>query len=157
MGHVQDWWEVVRARALPWLHTWLAIVGAYAEGAINPSSYALTAELGEEPLERRLHDLGFVRNPLAALKRRPDGQETGSWVRRPSLLADRQLHVVLFPGPDATDTDVYAHEEPSWITHPLAHYRERGVDVEAGVRRTRAVFRGAGIPAYRRPAPGDRV
>lgn len=155
MGHLQDWWEVLRARTLPWLHRWLALVGAYAEGDVDRSSYALTAALGEEALERRLHAAGFVRNPVAALKRRPSDREAGSWAWRRTLLADRQLHVVLFPGPDPDETDVYAHEEPSWITHPIAHYRERGVDVEAGVDRTRERFEDAGIP-YRYRPPDDR-
>lgn len=155
MGHLQDWWEVLRAWTLPWLHRWLSTVGAYAEGEVRRSSYALTADLGVEALERRLHAAGFVRNPLAALKRRPNGHEVGSWVRRRSLFADRQLHVVLFPGPAPDETDVYAHEEPSWITHPIHHYRRRGLDVEAGVSRTRERFREAGIPFHHRP-PSDR-
>ena len=32
MGHLHDWWEALRAGTLPWLHRWLALVGAYAEG-----------------------------------------------------------------------------------------------------------------------------
>lgn len=156
MGHLHDYWEALRARLLPVLHAWLSLVGAYAEGEVSRSSYALTAELDPERLERTLHDLGFVRNPLAAFKRRSDGHEVGSWVWRASLLADRQLHVQLFTGSTSGETDVYAHEEPSWITHPVAHYRAQGVDVVAGVRSVRARFRAAGVPRHvRRDAPPD--
>lgn len=156
MGHLQDFWEGLRARTLPWLHRWLSLVGAYAEGEVAESSYALTAGLDPEPLERRLHDLGFVRNPLAAFERRPGGHEVGSWARRPSLLADRQLHVLLFPGPNPGETDVYAHVEASWITRPVAHYRQQGIDVVAGVREVRGLFREADIPVRTRAdAPPD--
>ena len=156
MGHLHDFWEGLRARTLPWLHRWLALVGAYAEGRVAESSYALTAELDPEALERRLHDLGFVRNPLASFKRRPGGHEVGSWARRESILADRQLHVQLFVGASADETDVYAHEEPSWITQPVAHYRKRGIDVVAGVRAVRRLFAEAEIPVRTRPdAPPD--
>lgn len=156
MGHRHDFWEGLRRRALPWLHRWLSLVGAYAEGTVAESSYALTAELGAEALERRLHDLGFVRNPLASLKRRPGGHEVGSWVHRESLLADQQLHVQLFARPGGTETEVYAHEERSWITHPVAHYRKAGIDVVAGVRRVRGKFAEAEIPVRTRPdAPPD--
>lgn len=146
MGHLQDGWEVVRSGTLPWLHAALSVVGAYAEGDVAPSSYALTAEIGVEELEHRLHHAGFVRNPVASFKRRGDGHESGSWVWRRSLLADEQLHVLLFPGPTADETDVYAHRERSWITHPVSHYRQAGVDPAAGVRRVRERFREAGIP-----------
>lgn len=159
MGHLQDFWEAVRARTLPWLHRWLSLVGAYAEGDVAPSSYALTAELPEEALERRLHAAGFVRNPLAAFKRLDGDRETGSWVWRRSLLADRQLHVVLFPGPAPRETDVYAHRELSWITHPVAHYRQAGIDTEAGVRQARERFGAHDIPARIRDdvVSGDRA
>ena len=156
MGHLHDWWEALRAGTLPWLHRWLSLLGAYAEGRVAPSSYALTVELDPEALEARLHDLGFVRNPLAAFERRPGGHEVGSWARRESLLADRQLHVLLFDGANPGETDVYAHEEASWITHPVAHYRQEAIDVVAGVRAVRAAFREAGLPVRTRSdAPPD--
>ena len=156
MGHLHDFWEGLRARTLPWLHRWLAVVGAYAEGEVAESSYALTAELDAEALERKLHRLGFVRNPLAAFERRPGGHEVGSWARRESLLADRQLHVLLFAGPTGAETDVYAHEEASWITRPVAHYHKEAIDVIAGVREVRRRFREAGIPVRTRTdAPPD--
>lgn len=156
MGHRHDWWEGLRSVTLPWLHRWLSLVGAYAEGEVAESSYALTAEVDAETLERRLHDLAFVRNPLASFKRRPGGHEVGSWVRRESLLADQQLHVQLFAGPTADETDVYAHQEASWIAHPVAHYRKQGIDVIAGVRGVRQQFREAGMPVTTRSdAPPD--
>lgn len=156
MGHRHDWWEVIRSRTLPWLHRWLAVVGAYAEGEVAHSSYALTAGRGVESLERDLHTLGFVRNPIASIKRRGEHYEAGSWVRRQSLLADRQLHIELFPVENPGGTDVYAHVELSWITHPLSHYRKEGIDVIAGVREVRHVFREAGIPMrVRSDAPAD--
>lgn len=156
MGHRHDWWEAVRSRTLPVLHRWLALVGAYATGDVAPASYALTAEREVEALEHELHTLGFVRNPLASFKRRGDHHEVGSWVRRPSLLADRQLHVVLFPVENPGATDVYAHVELSWITHPVGHYRGVGIDEIAGVRQVRATFREAGVPMrVRGDAPAD--
>lgn len=156
MGHRQDFWEDVRSLALPWLHRWLSLIGAYAEGTVAPSSYALTAERGEETLERHLHEAGFVRNPLAAFKRREGDHESGSWVWRRSLLADRQIHVLLFPGSSPDETDVYAHRELSWITHPVSHYRRRHVDLAAGVRLARSLFRDHGIPFHVRDVePAD--
>jgi len=62
--------------------------------------------------------------PLSAWKTLPDGRtEAGSWARRESLFADRQLHVMLFRTGDGA-TDVYAHDEYNAFhpAHATKHY-----------------------------------
>ena len=94
--------------------------------------------MDEDEIEAHLRALGFSRNPVSALKTRKwspfdsDGVSEGSWVWRESLLAHFQLHVTLFSNDDGT-YDVLAHWEPSWIRHPVRHYRSEEVDPERGV------------------------
>jgi len=44
---------------------------------------------------------------------------------------------------------VYAHWEPSWIRHPIRHYRAIDVDAETGIARTRRLFERADIRVHR--------
>ena len=60
-------------------------------------------------------------------------------------MGDNQLHLGSYAGRDRSTTDVYAHWEPSWIRHPIRHYRATDVDAEEGIRRTRSLFEAAGI------------
>lgn len=56
---------------------------------------------------------------------------------RTSLLGDRQIRVVLFAH-RPEQVDVYAHEEFSWLRHPLKHVQEvdiRRREVVAELRR----------------------
>jgi hypothetical protein len=92
----------------------------------------------------------------------PPETSVASWVRYPdgALASNRQLHLALFVGPDRETTDVYAHWEPSWIRHPIRHYRAIDVDAETGIARTRRLFERADIeytvvPAAERLAVTD--
>lgn len=40
---------------------------------------------------------------------------------------------------------MYAHWEPSWVRHPIRHYRASDVDAETGIERARSLFENAGI------------
>jgi len=113
--------------------------------------YALTLREPYPIVEAQLHRLGFVRNLVSSLKFRdyamPPETSVASWVRYPdgALASDRQLHLALFVGPNSETTDVYAHWEPSWIRHPIRHYRATAVDAETGIERIRALFERDGI------------
>ena len=113
-------------------------------------------------VEAKLHRIGFVRNLVSSLKHRaydmPPETSVASWVRYPNgaLASDYQLHLGLFVGTDRATTDVYAHWEPSWIRHPIRHYRANDVDAETGIDRTRDLFERAGIEYVVVPA-SDRI
>jgi hypothetical protein len=99
---------------------------------VKPDGYVGTAHHPLAEVEETLCDRGFVWDPLSMYHYTPEGNDTdGSWVYRPSPLADRQLHVVLFELDDDR-TEVYAHDEFSWVRHPVYHSQE--VDI----RRDRA-------------------
>lgn len=68
-----------------------------------------------------------------------------AWYPKGALASDDQLHLSLYAGPDRSTTDVYAHWEPSWIRHPIRHYRAMDVNAERGIRRARSLFEEAGI------------
>jgi|AntDeeMinimDraft_5_1070356.scaffolds.fasta_scaffold03544_3 hypothetical protein len=109
VGPAGRWWEPVRRGASRSL-------GAVLDERAGPrpiteGEYAGTYPSDRDAFERLLWAEGFVRNPFSRLKVREDGPEVGSWVTRDSPLADRQLHLMLFPGEDGVD--VYAHEEIS--------------------------------------------
>jgi len=156
--------ERFRQHAASLLHLPLSAIGLYAERETPRDQYAFTLREPYPLVEARLHRLGFVRNLVSSLKFReyaaPPETSVASWVRYPegALASDRQLHLALFVGPDRETTDVYAHWEPSWIRHPIRHYRATDVDAEAGIERARALFERNGIeyavvPAAERLAP----
>lgn len=143
--------ERVRQVVAGLLHVPLSTVGLYAERETPRDQYACTLREPYPIVEARLHRLGFVRNFVSSLKRRaydtPPETTVASWVRYPerALASEYQLHLGLFVGPDQSTTDVYAHWEPSWIRHPIRHYRATDVDAETGIERTRDLFERAGI------------
>lgn len=143
--------ERVRQVIASLLHLPLSTLGLYAERETPRDQYACTLREPYPIVEARLHRLGFVRNLVSSLKRRaydtPPETTVASWVRYPdgALASDDQLHLGLFVGPDRSTTDVYAHWEPSWIRHPIRHYRANEVDAGTGIERTRALFERAGI------------
>ncbi|WP_255170254.1 hypothetical protein [Natrononativus amylolyticus] len=140
MGYREDAVNAVRRSFYPQIHYLLrGTFGGYAVSHTTADEYVLTAHCSEEQIESVLEELGFSRNPIAALKVRMDGNTAeGSWVWRPSPLASYQVHVVLHALADREDcVDVYAHWECSWIRHPLRHYATRGYDAEKGVELTR--------------------
>lgn len=157
--------ERLRQHAASLLHLPLSAFGLYAERETPHDQYAFTLREPYPIVEARLHRLGFVRNLVSSLKFRdyaaPAETSVASWVRYPdgALASDRQLHLALFVGPDRETTDVYAHWEPSWIRHPIRHYRATDVDAQAGIDRARALFERAGVeyavvPAAERLAGG---
>ncbi|MBV0924870.1 hypothetical protein KTS45_11740 [Halomicroarcula limicola] len=116
---------------------------------VYPSGYVGTVERSIETLESALTDGGFTWDPVSMYHRSPTGSTAdGSWVYRDSPLADRQLHVVLFSQSYNGWTDVYAHEEFSWLRHPIKHAKEERITREEGVAETRRWLDDAGI-AYR--------
>jgi len=143
--------ERLRQRVASLLHAPLSLVGLYAERRTPREQYAFTVREPYPVVEARLHRLGFVRNLVSSLKYRayetPSETTVASWVRYPegALESDDQLHLALYAGSDRSTTDVYAHWEPSWIRHPIRHYRANDVDAQQGVERARSLFEEAGI------------
>lgn len=139
MVYFEDLVNAVRRSFLPQVHYLLrGTFGGYAVSHTTVDEYALTARCSEARLEAILDELDFSRNPIASLKVRIDGNTSeGSWVWRPSPLADNQLHIVLHELEDGSGVDVYAHWECSWVRHPYKHYVARGYDAEIGVELAR--------------------
>ncbi|QLG48977.1 hypothetical protein [Natrinema halophilum] len=135
MSYREDVVNAFRRSVLPQLHFLLrGTFGGYAVSHTTADEYALTAHCSEEIIEDILEEMGFARNPIAALKVRMDGNTSeGSWVWRPSRFADEQLHIVLHDLENQSGVDVYAHWECSWVRHPYRHYVARGYDAEKGV------------------------
>ncbi|MCU4799937.1 hypothetical protein OB920_06095 [Halobacteria archaeon HArc-gm2] len=131
-------WEPVRRTASRALGTALD----YRAGPrpITEGEYAGTYPGDRGEFEELLWREEFVRNPFSRLKVREDGPEVGSWVTRDSPLADRQLHLMLFPGEDGVD--VYAHEEISSVNPLLgpAHFDGADQRVALGVEMARERF-----------------
>jgi len=151
MPHELRFLERLRQRVASLLHAPLSLVGLYAERKTPREQYAFTLREPYPVVEAQLHRLGFVRNLVSSLKYRayatPPETTVASWVRYPegALASDDQLHLALYTGTDRTTTDVYAHWEPSWIRHPIRHYRATDVDAERGIERARSLFENADI------------
>ena len=130
---------IVRRTLLPPVDTIKdRLFGGFATSHSSEDEYAATVYSDQERLQAVLDELGFSPSLFSALKIRFDGNvEDGSWVRRESLLAKKQLHVVTHEREDAPGIDVYAHNERSKITHPVAHYRKVDYDAETGVEQFR--------------------
>ena len=130
------WWEPVRRAAS-------RVLGAAFDRRAGPRPITEGEYTGTYPgdldeFERLLWSEGFVRNPLSRLKTRDGDPEVASWVARDSPLADRQLHLMLFPGDGGVD--VYAHEELSSVNPLLgpAHFDGGDQRVALGVELARA-------------------
>ncbi|MDB2237592.1 hypothetical protein PN419_13780 [Halorubrum ezzemoulense] len=151
MTHELRFLERVRQSVASLLHAPLSLVGLYAERETPREQYAFTLREPFPLVEAQLHRLGFVRNLVSSLKYRdyetPPETTVASWAWYPegALASDDQLHLALYVGPDRSTTDVYAHWEPSWIRHPVRHYRATEVDAQRGIERVRSLFEEAGI------------
>jgi len=162
MTHKLRFLERLRQHVASLLHAPLSLVGLYAEQETPREQYAFTLHEPYPIVEAQLHRLGFVRNLVSSLKYRgyemPPETTVASWAWYPkgALASDDQLHLSLYAGPDRSTTDVYAHWEPSWIRHPIRHYRATDVDAERGIRRARSLFEEAGIEYAVVPA-GERI
>lgn len=158
MTHELRFLERLRQGVASLLHAPLSLVGLYAERKTPREQYAFTLREPYPIVEARLHRLGFVRNLVSSLKYRtyetPPETTVASWVRYPegALASDSQLHLALYTGTDRSTTDVYAHWEPSWIRHPIKHYRATDVDAQKGIQRARSLFEAAGIEYAVMPA-----
>ena len=137
MGHNLDIVERVRGWLIPKIG-WLSYVAKdvigrhyYVEGGVRYSEYVASVQMDEEEFEEVLSDWGFVRNPLASLKRRFVRHlwqwevEEGSW--RYLYDEDWHIHVILFdgkPGQDNSEGEVhvFAHKEYRWDKYPKKHY-----------------------------------
>ncbi|GAB3413913.1 hypothetical protein GCM10027435_08410 [Haloparvum alkalitolerans] len=152
MTHELEFAERARQAVAGLLHAPLSLVGLYAERATPRDQYACTLAMPHEEVEALLHRLGFVRNLLSSLKYRayatdPEVTEASwAWYPEGALWSDHQLHLALYVGPDRDTTDVYAHWEPSWIRHPIRHYRAESVDAAEGIRRFRTLLRENEVP-----------
>jgi len=130
----------LRRRVLPALHRIKEPLGGYAICTLDPAEYVGTVSRSLDAIRETLRDMEFEREPIASLKRRADGRlSAGSWVRRESPLADKQLHVTLVR--EATGVvELYAHREYSWLTHPYRHYTFSEWEPEAGAARMRELL-----------------
>lgn len=107
---------------------------------VRPNGYVATVSVPIAEVEEKLRDEGFSWDPLSLYHYTPVGNDSdGSWTYRTSLLADRQLHVILFERRDDR-TDVYAHAEYSWLRHPLKHAEHEAIRRSHGVGAMRRVL-----------------
>lgn len=115
------------------------------EYVVCDDGYVGTVPNAVPAFETTLRRLGFSWDPLSLYHHTPTGRTSdGSWTYRKSVLADRQLHVVLFER-ESDRLDMYAHEEPSWVRHPLGHARMNDIDRERGVDRLTSMLDSAAI------------
>lgn len=130
----------IRRRVLPTIHRLNRCFGGYAECTMHPAEYVGTIDQPLPQFHSELRSMEFHREPIAALKRQRDGRESaGSWVRRRSLFAGKQLHITLFEN-GGRSVDTYAHWEHSWLRHPYKHYQGLGWDTAQGVKKMRALL-----------------
>lgn len=130
----------LRRRVLPTLHRVKEPLGGFAQCTMHPAEYVGTVRRDLRSFRPDLRAMGFSPEPISSLKVHRDGRlSAGSWVRRPSLSADRQLHVTLFAGDPGT-IELFAHREFSWLTHPYKHYVSEGWDTAGGVSRMRSLL-----------------
>ena len=117
--------------------TRLARVLGQPEYRLRDTEYAGTVEQPLDEFTETLQEHGFDWDPLAWYHQPPVGTEpNGSWTYRWTLLADRQVHVVLVAhSPEYVD--VFAHEEYNWLRHPIKHLRQVDIARKAGSSRMR--------------------
>jgi hypothetical protein len=119
----------VRQAIGPWL-TRIARTIGQPEYELRETEYVGTIRQPLDEFTRTLQDHGFDWDPLAWYHQPPIGSEAnGSWVYRPTVFADRQLHVILIAhSPEYID--VFAHEEYNWLRHPVKHIRQLDIERE---------------------------
>lgn len=121
----------VRQQFGPWI-TRLGQTLGQPEYRLRDTEYVGTVQQPIDEFTERLQERGFEWDPLAWYHQPPVGSEpNGSWAYRQTLLADRQIHVILIAhSPEYFD--VFAHKEYSWLRHPIKHFRQVGIDRKAG-------------------------
>lgn len=149
MAHKQDFWEKLRKWMIPKLGLVVQFMedvtgkDYYVESGTHNNQFVGRVRMDEESFERVLHDIGFERNPLAALKHLEsdqDNYEEGSF-RKIGFddAPDMQLHVILYDGANMNEGEsdciyVYAHWEYRWDVAPVKHYRGKQVNGPKGAR-----------------------
>ncbi|AQL41567.1 hypothetical protein BV210_02030 [Halorientalis sp. IM1011] len=137
-----------RSAVGPWIDRAAQTVGEPVT-RVRTAGYAGTARCPVEDLEAELAELGFGWDPIALYHFTPVGTPAdGSWVYRQSPFADRQLHVVLF-AQERDRVDLYAHDEPNWLRHPIAHARQTDIEHERGAAQMRRHLTGVDVPVER--------
>lgn len=123
-----EYWDSVR-------YEWVEVVSRlfgrvlHTDRQIRETEFAGTLPMEPDEAERLLWENGFERNPVAAVKTRDGDPEIGSWARRETPTATRQLHVMLFQSKSRDGgVDVYAHEEFSSLNPRVAVEHYRGID-----------------------------
>jgi len=107
------------------------------EYRLHDTEYVGTVHRPLGEFTETLQEHGFEWDPLAWYHQPPVGSEpNGSWTYRPTLLADRQIHVILIAH-SPTYIDVFAHEEYNWLRHPIKHLWQVGIDRKAGSSKMR--------------------
>jgi hypothetical protein len=153
MGHDQDWIERLRLWLIPKLGRAVQYLNhrddssLYVAYELHNKEFVGRVDMPEEEFEERLVDMGFERNPIAALKTNSAGEtEEGSW-RKVGFEnhPNRQLHVILFDGDAMNDAPtgsvyIYAHWELRWDTDPVDHYKGVGYSGPEGVRRMKKML-----------------
>jgi len=142
LGPGADYWDKVRYKSIRFVNLFIGWA-IHTSRPIRESEFAGTLPMGPEEAERVLWEIGFERNPVAAVKTRNGTPEIGSWVCRDTPKARRQLHVMLFKNPSNDNmVDVYAHEEFSSLNPDVAVRHYRGVDQreDRGVRKVQQIL-----------------
>lgn len=155
IGAEHDFWERLRR----WILPKIGVIFQFLEDVTGKPFYATSkthnrqfvgrVSMNEERFEKELEAMGFVRNPLASLKRLASTREVeeGSWRR---VNGDRQLHVILYDGEKIPDADsgyvyIYAHDEYRWDRYPVKHYLAKDFRPEAGVKEMKRLLDENGI------------
>jgi len=105
LGPDDDYWESIRARALPIVDSIARSRGLYAETDMHRSAYVGSVRMTANEFERTLLDARYLRQPLSSLHYAPDGRtEDGSWSRPTgplfpiSEVLRRHIPLSTFPG-----------------------------------------------------------
>ncbi len=126
----------VRQRIGP-LTTRLGRTLGQPEYRLSDTEYVGTVQQSLGEFTETLQEHGFEWDPLAWYHQPPVWSEpNGSWTYRRTLLADRQIHVILIAH-SPTYIDVFAHEEYNWLRHPIKHFWQVGNDRKAGSSKMR--------------------
>lgn len=169
MAHEHDYWEGWRSWFIPKLGgiaRFLEDVTGdkyYVESETHNNQFVGRVDMNIERFEESLHEMGFVRNPLASLKQLPSGKTEEGSFRKIGYdeFPEMQLHVITYDGSkmqnaDSSSVYVYAHWELRWDVHPWKHYRGDRFNAQEGVRRMKDLLDQNGINyTLERPPAGN--
>lgn len=158
-SHRQDWIETVRRTVIPRLGLMTQFIEDvtgeryYVNSTTHTNQFVGRVGMCEEVFEKRLTEMGFVRNPLASWKRlgTTGEREEGSFRKIDfDESPDMQLHVILYDGEPINNaavnvTYVYAHWEYRWDVHPIRHLRKKELSGPDGVRKMKKLLDENGI------------